>query len=664
MESKILIFLHALIFAAHCHAIFNAEAWQNVGTEFTFPEKELPEVQSRPNVGVTFSGGGVRSYTASIGFLGAFHELGYLDNVRYIAGSSGGSWATAVYSYYQLYEVTDSVMLGPIVFPEDITYDGLQEVQPNCVRAYPNTTYVPDGIAFEDWVDAVQDIYFAAAGIGRGVPFSYNNETVQDIKERNSELENTTFLVLRGNFNESLSTGIDKRPYPIIQATLIGLTDLMPWQPSNRNFSLLEWTPLTAGVAYTREVVYSPLDGGESITKTVGGFVEPFAFAGESGPEEGLPAGAASGILEVPSNGSLIYCDIALASGTSSWAVGCDYAASKLKYIQEDAGQVNYWSPSAANPQEQFASYATGDGGGVSNTDLISLLQRNVTSIIAFVNTNTPMQNSTHWDPATQPVSNADMDYTVPAWFGHIASNLSDLDIVSFDLNNSQVFDYEDFIPFAIAMQAAQAAGNGMVVNMTHRTVANHKFGLQGGYNVSVLWVYLNRALNWEAQLNEEMQDLVVPKSDPDNQASLVETPPFRHFPNYATTLAAQTIDQANLLADFTGWIVYQNQHLFRAALGIPESDTDDAADDDDSNSKSKSKSNGGKSDDDEEDFLESDKGIAIIVVVAVLTVAVILAAVVYILYGRKPRDALLANESRNTELSSVRNPSSATTEV
>ena len=58
-----------------------------------------------------FLGGGSRSYVASIGYLGALHELGLMEDVRYITGISGGSWATAVYSYYNVEGVTDSGLI-------------------------------------------------------------------------------------------------------------------------------------------------------------------------------------------------------------------------------------------------------------------------------------------------------------------------------------------------------------------------------------------------------------------------------------------------------------------------------------------------------------------------------------------------------------------------
>jgi hypothetical protein len=137
-------------------ALFVTKAWQGIGESYTFPEEDYPDIQNKQNVGITFSGGGDRSYTASIGYLAAFHELGYMDNIKYIAGSSGGSWATVVYSYFQYDDIPDSVMLGKIVFPEDIEYSELPFMQEGCVRSFTNSTYILTGPFFSDWLDEVQ----------------------------------------------------------------------------------------------------------------------------------------------------------------------------------------------------------------------------------------------------------------------------------------------------------------------------------------------------------------------------------------------------------------------------------------------------------------------------------------------------------------------------
>jgi hypothetical protein len=160
LSSMFLLVLQSSYFHVASSA-FVTKAWQSVGSfssldSYTFPETEYPDIQAKENVGITFSGGGDRSYVATMGYLGAFHELGYMDRIKYIAGSSGGSWATVVYSYFQHDDISDDVMLGKIVFPEDIEYSELPFMDEGCVRAYVNSTYILTGPFFSDWMDAVQ----------------------------------------------------------------------------------------------------------------------------------------------------------------------------------------------------------------------------------------------------------------------------------------------------------------------------------------------------------------------------------------------------------------------------------------------------------------------------------------------------------------------------
>jgi hypothetical protein len=151
-----LLLLSQFITSALTAPSFKAKAWQSIGHDFTFPEQEYSDIMSKPNVGVTFSGGGDRAFTCTIGYMAGFHELGLVDHFRYMAGSSGGSWGTVVYSYFQHDDIDDTTMLGPIVLPQDIIFEELEYMDDNCVRRYVNTTYVLTGIFFSDWMEAVQ----------------------------------------------------------------------------------------------------------------------------------------------------------------------------------------------------------------------------------------------------------------------------------------------------------------------------------------------------------------------------------------------------------------------------------------------------------------------------------------------------------------------------
>ena len=125
-------------------SVINAEnvvvkAYQSVNNVMTYPEQNAQ--QSFPSVGISFSGGGSRAYTCSFGYLAAFHKLGLIEQIGYIAGISGGSWATSVYSYSQL-NVSDDVLLGKLdENPADITYDNLAIMDESCARKNTNMDY-------------------------------------------------------------------------------------------------------------------------------------------------------------------------------------------------------------------------------------------------------------------------------------------------------------------------------------------------------------------------------------------------------------------------------------------------------------------------------------------------------------------------------------------
>lgn len=151
------VFVH-LTAVLVCDA-YDAKAWQSLGGNtqtLPYPEKTVPEVMARPNIGITLSGGGSRAFLASIGYLGAFHQLNIMEKVRYIVGVSGGGWANIVYSFYQYSNVSDYTMLGPIVMPEDINMENLAEIDENCVRQFTNSSYFLEGIYFQDWVNACE----------------------------------------------------------------------------------------------------------------------------------------------------------------------------------------------------------------------------------------------------------------------------------------------------------------------------------------------------------------------------------------------------------------------------------------------------------------------------------------------------------------------------
>lgn len=268
-----------------------------------------------------YIGGGSRSYLCSMGYLAGLNELGLIPGVRYITGISGGSWATIVFSFKQV-GVDDVTFLGPIVYPADLTRDGVGQMNEKCARSYTNNDFVKftlgsikDGSSnsvADAWALATQHFYFDPAGIRPSIPFSLNKETVRDIVNRNPSLTDTDFVLLA-----------DKdRPFPIVGTGLVGPADGAGYESDNRNLTMLEITPLYIGQFHSIRVSYNYHTATDkSHHETVGGAVESFAFGitGEA-PFSGLHAGQVSDLLRVPVPSNMM--DLKWAGAASGYAEG------------------------------------------------------------------------------------------------------------------------------------------------------------------------------------------------------------------------------------------------------------------------------------------------------------------------------------------------------
>lgn len=551
-------------------------AWQSEGkypTASDFPESKLPELTSRPNTGIAFSGGGSRSYGASIGYLSALSELGLMDNVRYIGGMSGGSWATTVYTYGQ--NITDDIAyLGPIVDPEDIVYDDIKKMQPDCVRGLVSDEFsitalkalkdnTVDSIA-EGWVYALSKQYFEPVGIPAATRFSWSVDTVADIKKRNPELKDEQFLLPTNS----------KRPFMILGAAIVGPSEDAPFTTEAQNFTMMDFTPLYSGQMYTMDVSYNK---GNKIlhkkhvnteTKRIGGVIESFSLAPGSqvdiAPKVGLKKGKSSDVLTIPTPSR--FLDLEHAAGASGYAPGAFFESSHIPDFADKAGMhFSYWSPTERVTPEVTDMLVT-DGGCYSDTPMISYLQRKVEKIVLFLNHHQPLLPAEDWnvtDPNVEPSADQ-IDRAVQSYFGVFPSESSVIYDRSYMVEKNQVFSKNDYSKVILALQAAQAEGNGIIANFNLTTVENEWWGIPAGFEVDITFVYLGRLGAWEKKLSEDMQSRVVPDDgNPDDMSNTRDHGIFRNFPHYYTAGGLMTSQQINLLADMTGWSVKQNKELF-----------------------------------------------------------------------------------------------------
>ena len=240
--------------------------------------------------------------------------------------------------------------------------------------------------------------------------------------------------------------------------------------------------------------------------------------------------------------------------------------APALEEIMADIGRLDpsavipaydYWPvvDAVPNPKPKTSRFA--DGGNLENTGVASLLAyRDIDSVIAFVNSATPMARGQKGvvDPKTGkevPDTAIIVDSQLPPLFGFqpydpdrgyvaFGQGMASSDIFK---SKSKVFPTEAFADLLQGLWNNSGKGSfARPANFTQRleTVANDWFGVSQR-PVTVLWVYTNAVGDWFAKLRPDVQALVSANGD------------FPHYGTFDTNLSETEI---NLLASLTSWCV------------------------------------------------------------------------------------------------------------
>jgi hypothetical protein len=544
-----------------CDATLKARAWQSSFPEpdfNDFPEREFLSLKS--NTAIGFTGGGSRSFVASLGYLGGLLELDLLKNIRYIAGISGGSWATAAFSYVQNVD-SDEIFLGAICPPEKLTLDNVKLMDENCGRrlAANNLTFLAlsalkDGTvdSFADgWALAVSTFYLEPLNIFPSTLFSWNEGVVSDIKARNPDFENRSFILPRSN-----------RPFPVLGFTIVGPTEGGPYKADTQNYTLLEVTPLYVGQLRSIDVEYKYSKGQTTETITIGGAIEPFAFGRVTNEAASVGLGMRStAVLNVPDVTNAL--DLKYAAAASGYAPGSVFESLSPEALADAlAMNFDYWSPSPKLPQLNRMYIA--DGGIYENVLLISFLQRRVSKIVLFFNSNTPLLPSSSFNPYTD-IYHADVvDAGLACFFGIFDQDEAKSVNRTVEYNRDQVFSTDQWPVVISALQASQLSGRGTLASFNLTTIENSWWGIPAGITVDITFVYLGRAFEWEARLNREMRTLLVPHDHTEDPSVDIDHGPFRKFPHYVTAGGGLDYARANVLADLCGWTITSNRDVFQ----------------------------------------------------------------------------------------------------
>ena len=419
--------------------LLSARAWtgfSKLDGSLEFPELALPELRDKKNLGLAFSGGGVRAYTATLGYLRGLLDIGLLQQARYVSGVSGGSWAAAAYTFHDPsaeHTVSgapvarnDSELLGVYVPPAALGFSELDEMP---VRSAFHAATIGVGmtpLTGPEWVNKVQDVFLEPVGVPAigNSSFTWNANTSAEICLRNPA--EPLSLAVAGQREYGAP------PYVIFGVTLMGPLDSTPLALDNRSYTVFDATPLYIGQARKEPVTFHGRKGEhppiKDITLPVGGLLEPFAVGGKPPARALGPSSPASALLQVPAPPTKFA--LANAVAASSFFPG-DVEGWLSRATAKELGlTLPFWAPADSGEQESPTVEAAvpretlmliGDGGLSENTDMTSLLRRRVPRIVMFETTDTTLNSD--WNPLTHPnPTTNDIDDEFSAFFGLVSA--------------------------------------------------------------------------------------------------------------------------------------------------------------------------------------------------------------------------------------------------
>lgn len=525
---------------------------------FVFPEDNLNELKGKESLGICFSGGGTRSASLTLGQLRALDKIGVLERAKYMCGVSGGSWGSLPFIYLDKI-INDSTFLGEYLAPNQITLDNLKQTPKNSMAyAISNAKILRDTIIeiikmhIEGKLDTrdlysriISDIFLNPFNIGNPNKFfTYNEQTRDEILNQNKGLKEDDFYLVNPKNN---------RPYYIAQGIVgnYSFTDLKKpalgekIAPKNIERHQFEMTPLYVGV----NQLFKPTN----ITPNAigGGYVQPHGF--NSNAPYSFDSATKLAQTTLNSKNSIFNLgEVIGISGAApevySWI--CDLVEHLLKSLLFP--NQKYWC-NFSNPTSAVVSnYDFADGGGLENLGIMPLLKRGVKKIIVFSNCETELKFDKN--------GNLQITDSIPALFGPIKDNYGQKDFKDNIVFADQKGKYDTLVK---ALMQKNTDGLPPIFVDTYQVTPQPCYGIEGNYEVEIMWVYNSKCSKWFDQLPKDVQDLITSKKE------------FRNFPFYKTFMQNPphiidlTPEQVNLEAHLSSWELMASMDEIRKFAGI-----------------------------------------------------------------------------------------------
>lgn len=263
----------------------NTRVWSTESAPTSFPERDdtdglaVPWLGKKADVGVAFSGGGIRSASATLGQLRGLHVTGLLGQVRYISAVSGGSWTATTFTYLPD-EFDEETFLGVAKNPAELSKEDFESGEEGSFAQVLAKTGIADDFLLELFKFAGDETYSRAIGRLFLQPFNLDDTEhfftfhagARDaVLAGNSQTDDEIYFLEKSDFYSVR----ENRPYFVVGGTILRL--------NNTGYShqkmQCEYTPLYTGV---RRLF--PAAGRRGVP-IGGGCVESFAYD-SANPEE------------------------------------------------------------------------------------------------------------------------------------------------------------------------------------------------------------------------------------------------------------------------------------------------------------------------------------------------------------------------------------------
>mmetsp|Transcript_14186 Transcript_14186/g.19411 ORF Transcript_14186/g.19411 Transcript_14186/m.19411 type:complete len:605 (+) Transcript_14186:2-1816(+) len=486
--------------------LMDCKMWTNTtDSNFSYPESSLVEVMNKDDIGISLSGGGLRSACLSLGWLRALHKLGILAKAKYISSISGGSWTHVPMTYHPSKQPLDE-FLGPYVPPERCTVREVEKsVSSGHGKVLADNNFIPKLLleGFENisptllhlrevdyWSETVGNAYLAPHGFnidGSSLP-ALDGDHADRIRGITSSWIDTIYT----------ARPLNEHPYPIVNGSvLVG---------SNRGCLPVEFTPMYHGI-----IPYY-----EDSRRGLGGcLIEPHGFTSKPDSydlnkqlvHEGSSDDKGRCVdLRIPQpNFAVTMHEMA---GISSSYLAQSYG-DKLDNTSYELANFpvlptfNHRGPGdSLVTKEKFV-----DGGGCDNSGILALLRRRCKFVIACYAMNSSVE------PSILPIEDANLHSwgTLAGLFGRQKSTKR-VDMVKNESYNEQrkVFASEAWDELIAALRSKRAAGKPLVHRMTLDVLPNPLIAVPGDHKVVVVFCISGECKDWSDALPKDTKALLI----------------------------------------------------------------------------------------------------------------------------------------------------------